>query len=72
MRPRTRRYALARSGDLPAEALTTRERERLVADLAALGWTVPEIAEHTHQTTYTTARILDNAKRAQYAREATA
>jgi len=72
MRPRTRRYALARAGDLPAEALPTRERERLVADLAALGWTDAEIAEHTHQTTYTTARIHQRVKRAHHARKLTA
>lgn len=72
MRPRTRRYERARAGDEPAEALTPRDRQRLVADLHALGWTIAEIAEHTHQTTYTTARILNDWRRAHYAREATA
>lgn len=44
-------------GRLPAEVLTTADRERLVADLWELGWTDAEIAAHTLMTTYTTARI---------------
>ncbi len=44
-------------GEFPAEALTTSDRADLVADLHALGWTDVDIASHTKQTTYTTARI---------------
>ncbi len=52
-------YRAALDGREPAEALTTRDRARLVAELTAAGWSVPDIAEHTRQTTYTTARIRD-------------
>ena len=38
----------------------TRSRlEKRLAQLLAAGWTVPEIAEHTRMTDYTTARIAD-------------
>lgn len=57
MRPQTKRYTRALAGELPAEALPTGERERLVGELHALGWSDDEIADHTRQTTYTTARI---------------
>jgi hypothetical protein len=50
-------YAAARAGMEPAEALTTGDRARLVAELATRGWTDRRIAEHTRMTTYTTARI---------------
>lgn len=50
-------YAACRRGDLPAEVLTTRQRERLVCDLWGLGWTDVEIATHTRMSTYTAARI---------------
>lgn len=45
------------AGELPAEQLSTRDREDLIAGLHALGWTDVDIASHTKQTTYTTARI---------------
>ena len=41
----------------PAEALDYRDREDLVAQLLEAGWALPEIAEHTRMTAYTTARI---------------
>lgn len=51
------RYAAARAGREPAEALTTHDRHRLVAELTARGWPDVRIAELTRMTTYTTARI---------------
>lgn len=56
-RSRRRRWIAACAGQLPAEALSTRDREDLVWQLHGLGWTDVEIAEHTSMTTYTTARI---------------
>lgn len=50
-------YRMALAGDLPAEALPQFLRWELVAALHADGWTDVEIAEHTRQTLYTTARI---------------
>ncbi|PXY27414.1 hypothetical protein [Prauserella muralis] len=47
------------AGQLPAELLLTKDRERLVTDLWAAGWTDLEIAVHTRMTTYTTGRIRD-------------
>lgn len=44
-------------GKLPAEVLTTEDREHLVHTLWKRGWTDAEIASHTFMTTYTTARI---------------
>lgn len=44
-------------GDIPAEALSTEDREQLVYDLWAARWTDAEIATRTQMTTYTTARI---------------
>ena len=44
-------------GELPAEVLTTVEREHLVYELWLDGWTDVEIATHTRMTTYTTGRI---------------
>ena len=44
---------------MPAEALSTRDREDLVAELHGLGWTDHQIAEHIHASTYTTIRILE-------------
>jgi len=52
-------YRAALDGREPAEALTTADRARLVAELVARGWDVQRIAAHTRQTTYTTARIRD-------------
>lgn len=45
------------NGQLPAEVLSTRDREDLVWHLVDRGWTDREIAEHTCMTEYTTARI---------------
>jgi hypothetical protein len=56
---RRRAYLEARSGVLPAEALTQEQRWRLVAELHRAGWTDREIAEHTFMTTYTAARIRE-------------
>lgn len=50
-------YQAARVGRLPAEALATEDRARLVAELHRLGWDDTAIASHTRMTTYTTARI---------------
>lgn len=50
-------YQAARLGNEPAEALTTRDRQRLVTELHTLQWADHEIAAHTRMTTYTTARI---------------
>ena len=52
-------YARARAGREPAEALTTDDRARLIVELAGRGWTDVQIATHTRQTTYTTARIRE-------------
>lgn len=59
-RPATRnrvRLETALAGAEPAEALTTRDRDRLVGMLVRDGWTDVEIAALTRMTTYTTARI---------------
>lgn len=52
-------YRACVAGTVPAEALPTRLRERLVDELVRHGWTDIEIAAHTRMTTYTTARIRD-------------
>ena len=59
MTPATRRrlYAACLAGNMPAEALPPADRERLVDELWAAGWTDVEIATHIHMSTYTTARI---------------
>lgn len=44
-------------GDLPAEMLSTRDREDLVYALHQQGWTDVEIASHTRMTSYTVDRI---------------
>lgn len=51
------RWEAACVGEMPAEALSTRDREDLVWQLHELGWSDVEIATHTHMTTFTTARI---------------
>jgi len=43
----------------PAEALDSRDREDLVAELVARGWTDVQIAGHTRMSTYTTTRIRE-------------
>ena len=53
----TLNYRLALVGDIPAEALTTIEREDLVVMLWGRGWSDNEIARHTRMTLHTTARI---------------
>ncbi|WP_027944245.1 hypothetical protein [Amycolatopsis taiwanensis] len=53
------RWEAACAGELPAEALSTRDREDLVWHLHELGWTDVQIAEHTRMSTYTAARIRD-------------
>lgn len=51
--------AACRRGDLPAEALPTEDRERLLQQLWRAGWTDVEIAAHTRLTTYTAGRIRE-------------
>lgn len=46
-------------GREPAELLTTQDREDLVWQLHALGWSDGQIADHTWMTEYTTARIRE-------------
>lgn len=55
-------YLACLEGREPAEALSTAERECLVAVLARRGWSAAEIAEHTGMTTYTTGRICDRIR----------
>lgn len=57
MTPWRQHYLAALAGEIPAEALPTHVRHRLVARLHRSGWTDVEIATHTRMTTYTTARI---------------
>lgn len=45
------------AGQLPAEALSQRDREDLIAELVDHGWTDTDIAAHTRLSTYTTGRI---------------
>ena len=59
VRSHQRLWERACRGTEPAEALDRRDREDLVAQLLDAGWTVPEIAEHTRMTDYTTTRIAD-------------
>jgi hypothetical protein len=51
------RYTLALEGELPAEALSTADRGRLVRTLWRQGWTDRQVAEHSRMTDYTAARI---------------
>lgn len=50
-------YGRALRGLEPAEALSTADRKRLLAELHGWGWTDAEVAAHTRLTTYTAARI---------------
>lgn len=59
VRSRYERWRKCCHGEVPAEALSARDREDLIADLHALGWSDVEIAEHCMSSTYTTARIRD-------------
>jgi hypothetical protein len=52
-------YVAARNGQLPAEALPTHLRWRLVAELNKAGWTDDEIADRTRMTAYTAGRIRE-------------
>ncbi|GAB3670460.1 hypothetical protein GCM10027597_01770 [Saccharopolyspora tripterygii] len=58
-----RRWRACCRGELPAEALSTRDREDLVAELHTRGWTDAQIALHTRMSLYTTARIRDRIGR---------
>lgn len=49
------------AGREPAESLDTRSREDLHVILFDAGWTLDEVAAHTRQTAYTTARIARQA-----------
>lgn len=51
-------YAAALAGREPAESLHPDDRADLIAGLAANGWTVHAIADHTRTTLYTVDRIL--------------
>jgi hypothetical protein len=59
MPPTTSRQRLDKclAGLEPADALSRRDRERVVRRLWSEGWTDVEIAVHTRMTTYTTGRI---------------
>jgi len=63
--PRTRpiadraAYRACLAGDQPAETLQQRQREQLIVQLHARGWTDIEIAAHTRMSTYTVGRICD-------------
>lgn len=50
------------AGKLPAEVLTTEDREHLVHTLWKRGWTDAEIASYTLMSTYTTERIRSRLK----------
>jgi len=52
-------YRDALDGLEPAEALATRDRENLIAELHGRRWTDVEIGEYTRTTLYTVARIRD-------------
>lgn len=69
---RQRMLRLAYDGHLPAEALSTKDRETLVWDLHAAGWTDCEIATHTRMTTFTTGRIRARLGLAAHHRKAAA
>lgn len=60
------------AGQVPAEALSTRDRELVVARLHAAGLSDVEIAEATQQTTYTVARIRARLGLAAHQRKAAA
>jgi hypothetical protein len=50
-------WAACCAGREPAESLDPRDREDLVAELVARGWSDVQIAVLTRMSTYTTARI---------------
>lgn len=53
-----RHYALALKGEIPAEALSTADRGRLLWHLYGAGMSVEDIAAHTRTTDHTVHRIL--------------
>lgn len=53
------RYALALAGREPAEALTTRDRWRLVAEMHRAGMTDQAMAARARMTVFTAARIRE-------------
>jgi hypothetical protein len=59
--PQRRRALLSAcwAGREPAESLEPADREQLVYELWALGWTDAEIAAHTRMSTYTAGRIRE-------------
>lgn len=59
--PRSKRWLWIQcwQGVMPAEALSTKDREDLVWNLVQQGWGDQQIAEHTRMTEYTTARIRE-------------
>lgn len=59
--PRSHRWLWTKcwQGHIPAEALTTKDREDLVWNLVEAGWNDQQIATHTHMTIYTTTRIRE-------------
>jgi hypothetical protein len=52
-------FRAAFRGEIPAEVLTTADRELLVRLLVRDGWSDEQIAGHTRMTCYTTMRIRD-------------
>lgn len=54
-----RLLALCWAGKAPAELLTRGERDLLVSELWAKGWTDSQISVHTKLTEYTTCRIRE-------------
>jgi len=54
---RGRLMSACRRGELPAEVLDTADRDHLVYDFWAAGWSDVEIAIQTRMSTYTTGRI---------------
>jgi hypothetical protein len=52
-------WAAVWRGELPAEVLPTKDKERLVAELWAAGWSDLEIACHTKWSTYTVTRLRE-------------
>jgi hypothetical protein len=54
-----REFLAVLRGDIPAEALPTRLRHRLVYELHTSGLTDGEIADATQMTWYTAARIRE-------------
>lgn len=59
---RARLRAACWRGQEPAERLDPADRDELVSELLAAGWTVAEIAAHTQMTTYTAARIVERLR----------